>query len=422
MTPADTSSPRNVAVLGAGIVGAATALALTAQGHRVTVFDRGDVGAGTSFGNAGGIVGGAVMPTATPSLVRSLPSYLFDRHGAAVLRPAYALQALPWLVRFIAAARPSEVARIASALKPLVSNAVAAHQALAELSGATALIRPVGWLKAYSSEAALAKTAYDRQLMARHGVNFSVLTAAEVADLEPALNPQSYRCGLFQPDAGFVNYPMGLVQAYFNGAVKRGATFLQHNVQHIKPLSSGGVSIQTDQAAHNFDAVVVATGAWSKQFAAQVGDSVSLDTERGYHLSLATGPEPLLTRPVGFPEKDCVLSPMHDGISVISGDELAGLTAPPDFRRIRGLLPFINTVLPATSGREVQREWMGYRPSTPDSMPVISRSPRCASVFYAFGHGHIGLTLSALTGQLVADMVSGLPNRFDMHPYRINRF
>ena len=422
MNTAETPPKRTVAVVGAGIVGAATALALAAEGHAVTVMDRGDVGAGTSFGNAGGIVGGAVMPTATPSLIRALPSYLFDRHGAAVLRPAYALQALPWLLRFIAAARPARVASIASALQPLVSNAVEAHRTLAGLSGAGELIRPVGWLKAYRSSAAFARTAFERELMRQHGVNFSVLGAGELADLEPSLNPDAYTCGLFQPDAGFVHYPMGLAQAYFNGAVQRGAQFIQEDVREIKPLDGGGVSLRTDQTTRRFDSVVVATGAWSRQFTAQLGDHVSLDTERGYHLSLAMTNGPLLTRPVGFPEKDCVLSPMHDGISVISGDELAGLTAPPDFRRIRGLMPFINSVLPGTRGQKIQREWMGYRPSTPDSLPVIGRSPRCASVFYAFGHGHIGLTLSALTGQLIAGMVSGQPDRFDMNPYRINRF
>ncbi len=422
MNTADAECPRSIAVVGAGIVGAATALALAADGHAVTVIDRGDVGAATSFGNAGGIVGGAVMPTATPSLVRALPSYLFDRHGAAVLRPAYALQALPWLLRFIAAARPARVASIASALQPLVSHAVQAHHTLAGLSGARDLIRPVGWLKAYSSSAAFAKTAFERELMTHHGVNFLVLSARELADLEPSLNPDAYSCGLFQPDAGFVNHPIGLVQAYFKGAVQRGARFVQQNVQEIKPLNEGGVSVRTEQATHRFDSVVIATGAWSKQFAAQLGDHVSLDTERGYHLSWGMTDGPLLTRPVGFPEKDCVLSPMHDGISLISGDELAGLTAPPDFRRIRGLMPFVNSVLPGTRLQIVQREWMGHRPSTPDSLPVIGRSPRCGNVFYAFGHGHVGLTLSAITGQLIAGMAGGRAAPFDLAPYRINRF
>lgn len=422
MNSAEAQGPRAIAVVGAGIVGAATALALAADGHTVTVIDRGDVGAGTSFGNAGGIVGGAVTPTATPGLIRSLPSYLLDPHGAAVLRPAYALQAIPWLTRFIAAGRPARVAGIAAALHPLVSNAVQAHHSLASMSNALGLIQPVGWLKAYSSPAAFSKTALERELMTRHGVNFQVLNASEVADLEPGLHQDAYSCGLFQPDSGFVNYPMRLAQTYFEGAHARGARYLQQNVQEISPLNDGGVSVRTEQATHRFDSVVIATGAWSKQFATQLGDPVSLDTERGYHISLGMTGGPLLKRPVGFPEKDCVLSPMHDGITVVSGDELAGLTAPPNFRRIRGLLPFVNQVLPGTRSQTVQREWMGHRPSTPDSMPVIGRSPRCNQVFYAFGHGHLGLTLSAITAQLIAGLASHRAAPFDLTPYRINRF
>ena len=422
MNTAETKHPRSIAVVGAGIVGAATALALAADGHIVTVIDRADVGAGTSFGNAGGIVSGAVTPTATPGVIRSIPAYLFDRNGAAVLRPAYVLQALPWLARFVAAGRPERVASIAAALQPLVSNAVQAHHTLAGMSNALAYIQPVGWLKVFSSPAAFSKTTLERELMTHHGVNFAVLTAKEVSDLEPGLNKDAYSCGLFQPDSGFVNYPMRLAKTYFEGALARGASHLQQNVLAIKPLTDGGVSIRTAEATHRFDAVVIATGAWSKQFATQLGDHVSLDTERGYHLSLRMTDGPLLTRPVGFPEKDCVLSPMHDGITVVSGDELAGLTAPPDFRRIRSLLPFVNQVLPGTRTQTVQREWMGHRPSTPDSMPVIGRSPRCRDVLYAFGHGHLGLTLSAITAQLIAGLASDRAAPFDLNPYRINRF
>ena len=422
MNTAETKRQRSIAVVGAGIVGAATALALAAEGHAVTVIDRGEVGAATSFGNAGGIVGGAVTPTATPGVIRSIPSYLFDRNGAAVLRPAYVFQALPWLARFIAAGRPARVAAIAAALHPLVSSAMHAHQTLAGLSDALGFIKPVGWLKVYGSEAAFSKTALERELMTRHGVNFSILDAGEIADLEPKLNKDAYHCGLFQPDSGFVNYPMRLAQAYFNGSLLRGARYIQQNVQEIKPLNDGGISVRTEQATHRFDSVVIATGAWSKQFATQLGDQVSLDTERGYHISLALTDGPLLTRPVGFPEKDCVLSPMHDGITVVSGDELAGLTAAPDFRRIRALMPFVNSVLPGTRLQTVQREWMGHRPSTPDSLPVIGRSERCKNVFYAFGHGHLGLTLSAITAQLIAGMVGDRAEPFDLTPYRINRF
>lgn len=417
-----TESERSIAIIGAGVVGAASALALAAEGCLVTVFDHGEIGAGTSSGNAGGIVTGAVTPTATPGVLRSIPSYILDPHGAAVLRPSYFFQVLPWLLRFIEAGRPTRVSTIARALDPLVSKAMQSHLALADVSGSRDLIRPVGWLKVYGSDAGFSETALERELMTQHGVNFSVLTADEVADLEPKLNKNSYTCGLFQPDSGFVNYPMGLTQAYFEGARQRQAQYIQERVLEVRPGEGGGITIRTDKSTRQFDSVVVAAGAWSKQFAKQIGDNVSLDTERGYHISFGSTGDELLFRPVGFPERHCVLSPMHDGISLVSGDELAGLTAPPDYRRIRALAPFARSVLPGLAEQTIQREWMGYRPSTPDSLPVIGRSPRCRNVFYAFGHGHLGLTLAAITAQLIAGMVSGRPDPFDLSPYRIDRF
>ena len=418
----ETPSARTVAIVGAGVVGAATALALAAQGYLVTVIDHGEIGAGTSSGNAGGIVTGAVTPTATPGVLRSIPSYIFDPNGAAVLRPAYFLKVLPWLVRFIEAGRPARVANIAQALEPLVSKAMQAHLALADLSAARELIRPVGWLKVYKSDAGFAETALERELMTRHGVNFSILNAAEVADLEPQLNRDAYTRGVFQPDSGFVNYPTALTQAYFEGARQRQAHYIQESVLEVRPTEGGGISVKTDKASRQFDAVVIAAGAWSKQFAKQMGDKVSLDTERGYHISFGSTGGELLRRPVGFPERHCVLSPMHDGISLVSGDELAGLRAPPDYRRIRAMAPFARSVLPGLAEQAIQREWMGYRPSTPDSLPVIGRSPSCKNVFYAFGHGHLGLTLAAVTAQLIAGLVKGDADPFDLSPYRIARF
>ncbi len=417
-----TGGQRSVAVVGAGVVGAATALALAQRGYLVTVFDHGEVGAGTSSGNAGGIVTGAVTPTATPGVLRSIPSYIFDPHGAAVLRPSYFFQVLPWLLRFIAAGRPARVASIAQALAPLVASAMQAHLALAELSGARELIRPVGWLKVYKSEAGFADSALERELMAQHGVNFSVLSATEVADLEPKLERNAYTRGLFQPDSGFVNYPTALTQVYFEAARQRQAQLVRESVLEIRPDASEDVSIRTSLSTRQFHCVVIAAGAWSGQFAKQIGDSVSLDTERGYHISFASTGDALLRRPVCFPEKHCVLSPMHDGIALVSGDELAGLTAPPDYRRIRALAPFARSVLPGLAKQTIQREWMGYRPSTPDSLPVIGRSPKRKNVFYAFGHGHLGLTLSAITAQLIAGLLSNDPDPYDLSAYAINRF
>jgi D-amino-acid dehydrogenase len=421
--PASSAQPgRSIAVIGAGIVGAAVALVLTDDGHKVTVIDHCDVGAGTSYGNAGGIVTGAVTPTSTPRVVRSMPSMMFSPDGAAVLRPSHLLPAIPWLLRFIEAGRPSRVATISASLQPLVSRAMAAHQSLAELSHASELIRPVGWLKVYGTAAGFENAALERELMTRHKVNFSVLTADEVADLEPNLDRNLLMCGVFQPDSGFVNFPMALAKAYFERATQAGAQFIRAEVGAIKPIEGGGITLVAGSQSWRFDAVVVAAGAWSKQFAKQIGDHVCLDTERGYHLSFGSSTDHLLRRPVLFPEHQFVLSPMHDGLCLFSGDELAGLKAPPNYERIRALIPIARKVLPGIKGNSVQREWMGFRPSTPDSLPVIGRSPRCRDVFYAFGHGHLGLTLSAITAQAVGAIIGGDPGPFDMTPYQIGRF
>lgn len=419
---ADVPLERSIAVIGAGIVGAAVALALTADGHKVTLIDHLEVGAGTSFGNAGGIVTGAVTPIATPAIVRAMPTFLFARNGAVVVRSRHFVRAVPWLVRFIEASRPTRVAAISGALAPLVSQAMVAHRALTELSHASALIRPVGWLKAYGTAAGFARSVFERELMTKHNVNFSVLNADEVADLEPNLDRRFLSRGVFQPDSGFVNFPMALAQAYFECATQGGAKFLQAEVRHIRPVEGGGISLMADRCIQHFDAVVVAAGAWSKQFAKQVGDDVCLDTERGYHISFGMSGAQLLHRPVLFPEHQFALSPMQDGICLCSGDELAGLKAAPDFRRIRALIPKAHKVLPGIEGNSIHREWIGFRPSTPDSLPVIGRSPRCRDVFYAFGHGHLGLTLSAITAQLIAGIISGRSNPMDIAPYRIGRF
>jgi D-amino-acid dehydrogenase len=413
-------APRDVAIIGAGAVGMSVALHLQRDGHRVTVIDGRAPGTVTSYGNAGGIVTGAVTPTSTPAVLREIPSMLLHPAGPVRLRWSYLPRIAPWLLRFLLAGRRSQVDRIASALQPIVTRAYDAHRELAELAGIHDVLRPVGWLKAYETEAGFAESALERELMARQGIRFEVLGADELRQLEPNLAPR-YIKGLFQPDSAFASYPFRLIDGYARHFLQGGGRILQERVRAIEPLEGKGVRLRSELGIHSFDTVVVASGAWSRQFASQIGDRVSLDTERGYHLNLERGEAGELRRPVVFPEQGFVLAPMQDGIRLTSGVELGGLDAPPNFAPIYKLLPLARVALPGLSDK-VTREWMGYRPSTPDSLPVIGRSPRCPAVIYAFGHGHLGLTLGPITGRLVASVVAGRQAEIDLSPYRPDRF
>jgi D-amino-acid dehydrogenase len=408
-----------VAVIGAGIVGVSCALHLRRDGHDVTLIDPRAPGTATSFGNAGAIVTGAVVPNSTPALWRDIPRMLFDRDSSVRVRWSYLPRITPWLVRFLLAGRHTRVEAIADALQPLVSRAYEAHRELAALSGADDMLRQVGWLKVYETEAAFAATQYDRDIMASRGVRSDVLGADEIRQLEPSL-ARRYVKGLFQPDTGFVTLPHRLVQAHAAQFQRLGGSLVQERVRGVQPLD-GSVRLDCELGFRTFDTVVIAAGAWSKELARQVGDRVQLDTERGYHLNLDPGEAGELRRPVMFPERGFVLAPMLDGIRLTSGVELAGLHAPPDFSRIRRLLPVAREALPGLSDR-VTRQWLGYRPSTPDSLPVIGPSARHRAVFYAFGHQHLGLTLGPITGRLIAAAVSGKQPEFDLSPYRAERF
>lgn len=412
----------SVAIIGAGIVGCSAALTLAKEGHRVTVFSDEEPGAGTSYGNAGAIVTGSITPTATPAVVRSLPSYMFNRNSPAVLRLHHTAKALPWIKRFIAAGTTAAVNRIAAAMHPLVSRALIAHQELAAIAAATDMITQEGWLKIYESDKDFQSSALERQLMTRHGVCHEILSQSSLLDLEPALSPSACYKGLYQPRAGNVRFPKKLAQIYLEAAQTFGATFVRDHISSVEPLEQGGIALHSLSGERRYDRLVIATGAWSTLFTKQLGDRICLESERGYHISFGAGSQSLLRGPIVIPGQGFVLSPMHDGLRLISGDELAGLKAPPNYKRIRALLPKAMMLIPALKGWSPTSEWMGQRPSTPDTLPVIGRAHRSRDVIYAFGHGHLGVTLSAITAQLVADLVGERTPAINITPYSPTRF
>ena len=410
-------APRRIAVIGAGIVGVSTAIYLQRDGHGVTLIDRVGPAGGTSFGNAGGVVLGSCAPIAMPGILRDVPGMLLDRTGPLRIRWGYLRAIAPWLIAMVRASRPERVEEIAAALAAILNRCEAAWRDLVRGREVQSLLRPVGWLRAYTTDTGFAGTRATRDLMARHGMPFEVLNGDQVRQLEPALAP-IFRHALFYSTSYQVTNPGRMIQDLAAAFAADGGRIETAEV-HGFDLADGARRVLTSGHAIEADAIVLVAGAWSRHLAARLGARVRLDTERGYHLMLPPA-EPGPRRPVVWGEKSFVLSPMEDGIRMTGGVEFAGLDAPADFTPIRRLLPLAKRMLPSLALEE-RSAWLGFRPSMPDSLPVIGRSPLARDVYLAFGHGHLGLTMGPATGRAIADLVAGRDPGFDLAPFRPER-
>jgi D-amino-acid dehydrogenase len=408
-----------IAVVGCGLVGLACAHALADAGHEVTLFDKEGPGAGASRGNAGWLAHTDILPIASPEIWRKLPKYLLDPLGPLAIRRAYLPQLLPWLARFMLAARPGAIDRSVKAMAELQTRALPAWERLARALGLEAMLRRAGGLYVFERDVDFERA---KPLFARQrglGMRVDFLSKAELARMEPALAP-AFPAAAFFPDAAHVADPRLLTQALFEAAARRGMAFRREEVRSIATRTGGGVELSAGARTH-VDHAVIAAGAWSKPLAASLGDRIPLDTERGYNVSFP-GLNRLLSRPVSFEGHGFVATPLDTGLRIGGAVELGGLDLAPNHRRTRALYEkarrFIHDLPPFESGSV----WMGFRPSLPDSLPVIGPSRATRSVLYAFGHGHYGLTQAALTGEIVRDLVSGRAPAIDLSPYRPERF
>ena len=408
-----------ITIIGAGVIGAATALTLQQRGHEVLLLDRERPSAGASFGNAGAIVNGSCVPTATKGILFDAIKMLSQSNSPLCIRPSYLPKALPWLVRFMWQSRTSLVNKNALNLHALSQHAVQSWRKLTQDTILSRFFNAKGWLKVYQSDQGFDGTLGSRQLLDQMGTKYQCLNASEIHDLEPHLAP-SFKHGFFQEDSLNVNDPQLLVQGMVDLLVKRGGHYQQFNVDAIQE-SNGVIQLKGKSGELHCQKVVIATGAWSRGLAKQLGDDIPLESERGYHLMLPESTHSLISRPIVNGENDFVLSPMNKGIRITSQVEFAGLHAPPDYSRIRQLLPVAKHMLPKLEIHE-ESVWLGHRPSLPDSLPVLGYSSNSKNVVYAFGHQHLGMTLAAISGDIIADLLSNEAPRVPIFPYRANRF
>ena len=414
---------KRVAVIGAGIVGMCAASFLQRDGHDVTVIDPEPPGRGASFGNAGCFNPSSVVPVATPDVWKHIPKYLSDPLGPLRIRWTYLPALAPWLIRLIRAGSPQRIEAQAGALKTLLSPCLETLLPLARDAGAEQLVRRNGILIAYRTDASWNADARAWDIRRRNGTHWEELNADELRQFDPNLS-RDFTRGKLVPGNGHCLDPGGLVAALANAVERNGGRLHRARASGFTLDGARLRAVRTSTGDMPADAAVIATGAHSRPLAAQLGDRVPLETERGYHAMLRS-PEVMPRVPTTDSEGKFVATPMASGLRFAGTVELAGLDAPPDWRRARVFLRQASKLYPALAESYPEDRftlWMGHRPSLPDSLPVLGASSRSPDVLYAFGHGHVGMTGGPYTGKIIADLVSGRPSPINLAPFRATRF
>lgn len=412
-------SPRtcDVAVIGGGIVGLSTAHHLIDRGLSCTLIDAKGPAGETSFGNAGSISVGNVMPQSTPGIVvkalRMLANPLAPLKLDWGVSPSYAR----WLLQFLNQGRLQHVLPIIDALNAINTASRGAWLDLGERIGASGLIAHTGYLHVYSEDATFAKGEWERGLMRERGVAFDVLDAAQLRELEPGIG-QGFQRAVFQRESLAMRDPGAFCRRLFDDLVARGADALIARVSAIA-RQGDGYRVETDHGPVHAGRVVVAAGAWSNALLRPFGLKIPVIPARGYHLMYPQAPA-VVQRPTLWAERYMVVSPMQTGIRMTSIKELTALGRDPHYALIHRLDPEARTLFPGITGEPVS-EWAGNRPCTPDSLPIIDRVPG-EEIFVATGHGHLGLTQGPVTGRLVDQMMAGDATAIPLAPYGLARF
>lgn len=404
----------SITVLGAGMVGVATAIHLQRRGWQVTLVDRDEPGRGTSYGNAGVINPASMVPLNSPELHRTLADLLGNRRAALRYDPAYVLRNLPWALAFLRASKTQAATATARALATLTFEALDAHRALMQRTGNLHRLSEVGWLKVFRGERGHDPNGFTGRLYAEHGLDVEHHDAASLAELEPALKP-IFTSGIVLPGGAFVNDPGALVAEHAARFAADGG-----EIRRLEVLAIGGEGSQlhyrTRDASVACERLVVAAGPRSGELLASAGWDVPLGVERGYHAHYRLDGGPPLGRSVHDVDADYVMGPMSRGLRVTTGVELAARDAPPNLAQLEQVEPRVREAI-RLGERTDDPVWCGSRPTLPDSRPAIGAVPRTTNLWVNFGHQHIGLMTGPVSGKLLAQLIAGETPDIDPAPF-----
>ena len=411
---------KTILVVGAGITGVSAAEWLRRDGWQVTLIDRIEPGSPeqTSFGNAGLLARGAIIPVSVPGLIAKAPAMLLDPNSPLYLRWSYLPRLLPWLVPFLRNGSVDKVTEIAAALAALTDDSVDQHQEISAGTPAADYIVTGDYVNLYPRKSDYEADPLSSTLRKKHGFDPDQINRSEILERDPNIGP-AYTFGTVYKDYGWLSSPGGYMAALFGHYHSQGGAFKRGEVVDISAGEAPTVTLNGGETI-TADKVVLAAGAWSSRLTKKLGLKVKLEAERGYHVSMFN---PSFTAPNSYMITDAkfVLTPMAGFLRAAGVVEFGGLDAPSSKAPINLLRKQMKKVYPALEF-EYDEEWMGRRPTTPDSMPVLGESPNAPNVIHAYGGQHIGLTIGPRLGKMVAGIAAGRRTNMDITPYRVDRF
>ena len=414
----DKVNKSSVGIIGAGIQGICIALSLVKKGFNVTLIDHQDPGSKTaSYGNAGHFSPYASVPVNRPDILADVPAMLLNSKGPLALRWNYIPKMIPWFIKFIKNCSSKKMMHTAKYMHQILDLALPAYDELFQDIDVSELVENKGIIYFWTDKD-LKSRELEIKIRKELGVEQQLLTPHEIHDLEPHVK-KIYHGGILYPNARHARNPKKILLKLFDLFIQKGGKFKKENVQSINFSVDNKPRIKTDTKIYNFDKAVIACGAFSKKLTDKLNEKIPLDTERGYHVHFK-GYDHLLSRPVIFLNRGFGITPMEQGLRVVGTVEFGGLNNPPSKKRILNLVNNAKYLFPQL--QEHEDEWLGFRPTLPDFLPILGPSKENKNLFYSFGHHHLGWTLGAISGKIISGMISGEKTNLDLSPYSSQRF
>ena len=407
----------SVGIVGAGIQGVCIGYQLIKKGIPVTLFDKNEPGSMSSYGNAGHFSPYAVIQLNRPDILRDIPKMLFSSYGPLALKWNYIPKMIPWILKYLKHSNKKSMLHTTKYMHQILDLSLDAYEKLFKEIDITNLVDRKGIIYVWTNENLKSRN-MEIKVREELGIKQTLLKKQEVLDLEPNLNPV-FDGGVFYDYAYHARDPKGILNKIFDLFLEKGGKFIKAEVKKIKQINENQTEIFTEEKNYKYEKTVLASGAFSKKLTDQLGENIPLDTERGYHVHFE-GQENLLKRPVIFLDRGFGMTPMNQGLRAVGTVELGGLNNPISKKRIDYIVKCAKELLPQLN--DFKDEWLGFRPTLPDFLPVIGPSLKNNNIIYAFGHHHLGWTLGAITGKIVSKIVVEEKTNLDLSPYSSKRF